>query len=57
MKSGPVKDAQQTKQSVCTLSHLTVADFISAKQALRIKDNKCNLTQGLPENSKLPQFA
>jgi hypothetical protein len=33
MKTGPVRDAQQMKVCVCTISYMLVADVTPAKQA------------------------
>jgi hypothetical protein len=60
MKTGPVTDAQQTKQCVysipCDCGRCYIGK-ISRPSAVRIKKHKYNLTQSLLEKSKLVQHA
>jgi hypothetical protein len=53
MKSGPVRDAQQTKQCVYSIPCDCGRCYIG-ETSIPIKP-KCNLTQGLFEKSKLAQ--
>jgi hypothetical protein len=60
MKTGPVRDAQQTKQCVysipCDCGRCYFGETSRPLQ-VRIKEHKYNLTQGLLEKSKLAQHA
>jgi hypothetical protein len=60
MKTGPVRDAQQTKQCVysntCDCGRCCIGETSRPLEA-RIKEHKYNLTQGLLEISKLVQRA
>jgi hypothetical protein len=55
IKTGPVGYAQQTKQGLCSIP----CDYgkTGKPSKVRIKEHKYNLTQGLLENPKLPQYA
>jgi predicted GIY-YIG superfamily endonuclease len=60
MKTGPVRDAQQTKQCVYSIPCDCGRCYIggtSRPLEVRIKEHKYNLTQGLLEKSKLAQHA
>jgi hypothetical protein len=59
MTTGPVRDVQQTKQCVQHLMRLWQKLHWRNYRPLevRIKEHKYNLTQGLPEKSKLAQQA
>jgi hypothetical protein len=60
MKTGPVRNAQQTKQCVYNIScdcGRCCVDVTSRPLEVRIKEHKYNLTQGLLEKSKLAQHA
>jgi hypothetical protein len=52
MKTGQGRDAQQTKKCVYSIPCETGRPLEA-----RIKEHKYNLTQGLPEKSKLAQHA
>jgi predicted GIY-YIG superfamily endonuclease len=60
MKTGLVRDAQQTKQSVysilCDCGRCYIGET-SRLLEVRIKEHKYNLIQGLLEKSKLAQHA
>jgi hypothetical protein len=60
MKTGPVRDAQQTKQYVyniaCDCGRCYIGET-SRPSEVRVKEHKYNLTQGLLEKSKLAQHA
>jgi hypothetical protein len=60
MKTRRARDAQQTNQCACTVSHVTGRCYIdqtSRPLEVCIKEHKYNLTQGLLEKSKLAQYA
>jgi predicted GIY-YIG superfamily endonuclease len=60
MKTRPVRDAQQTKQCVYSIPCDCDTCYIgetSRPLDVRIKEHKCNLTQGFLEKSKLAQHA
>jgi hypothetical protein len=60
MKTGPVRDAQQTKQCVYSIPRDCGRCYIgetSRPLEAFIKEHKYNLTQGLLEKSKLAQHA
>jgi hypothetical protein len=58
MRTGPVRDAQQTKQCMysipCDCGRCYIAET-STPLEVRNKEHKYNLTQGLLEKSKLAQ--
>jgi hypothetical protein len=59
-KTGPVRDAQQTKQCVYSIPCYCGRCYIGETRRLvevRIKEHKYNLTQGFLEKSKLVQHA
>jgi hypothetical protein len=60
MKTGPIRDAQQSKQFVynipCNCGRYYIGDR-SRPLEVCIKEHKYNLTQGLFEKSKLAQHA
>jgi hypothetical protein len=60
MKTGPVRDTQQTKQCVysipCDCGRCYISET-SRPLEVHIKEHKYNLTQGLLEKSKLAQHA
>jgi hypothetical protein len=59
-ETGPVRDAQQTKQCVYSIPRdcgRCYTGETSRRLEARIKEHKYNLTQGLVEKSKLPQHA
>jgi hypothetical protein len=60
MKTGPVRDAQETKQCEynipCDCGSRYISETIRPLEE-RIKEHKCNLTQGLLQKSKLAQYA
>jgi predicted GIY-YIG superfamily endonuclease len=60
MKTGPVRDIQQTKQCVysipCDCGRCYIGET-SRPLEVRIKEHNYNLTQGLLEKSKLAQHA
>jgi predicted GIY-YIG superfamily endonuclease len=60
MKTGSVTDAQKTKQCVYSIPCDCGKCYIGETNRpieVRIKEHKCNLTQGLLEKSKLAQHA
>jgi hypothetical protein len=60
METGPVRDAQQTKQCVYSILRDCGRCYIGETNRplqVRIKEHKYNLRQGLLEKSKLPQHA
>jgi hypothetical protein len=60
MKTGPVRDGQQTKQCVYRISRecgRCYIDETSRPLEVRIKEHKYNLTQGQLEKSKLAEHA
>jgi hypothetical protein len=60
MKTEPVRDAQQTKQCVYSIPCDFGRCYISKTSRpleVRIKEHRCNLTEGLREKSKLAQHA
>jgi hypothetical protein len=60
METGLVRDAEQMKQCVCTISRVTGRCYTgktSRPLEVCIKEHKYNLTQGLLEKSKLVQHA
>jgi hypothetical protein len=60
MKTGPVRDAQQTKQCVYSIPCNCDRCYIGKTRRpveVRIKEDKYDLTQGLLEKSKLAQHA
>jgi hypothetical protein len=60
LKTGPVRDAQQTEQCVYTIPCNCVRCYIgetSGPFEVRVKEHKYNLTQVLLEKSKLAQHA
>jgi hypothetical protein len=60
MKTGPVRDAQQTKQCVSSIPCYCGRRYIGETRKpveVRIKEHKYNLAEGLFEKSKLAQHA
>jgi hypothetical protein len=60
MKTGPIRDAQQTKKCVysipCGCGRRYIGEM-SRPLEVRIKEHKYNLTQGMLEKSKLAQHS
>jgi hypothetical protein len=58
MKTGPVRDSQQTKQCVHNIPRDCGKCYFGETRPLevRIKERKCNLTQGLLEKSKVAEL-
>jgi hypothetical protein len=55
MKTGPVRDAQQTKQ--CTISHVSLVDLTSTKQPeVCMKEHKYNWPKVCTKNQNYPNM-